>query len=317
MNIPAGRARTPRRADRRSCSSTRASAARWSASTDQPRHPCVPRLPAAARARARRTAGGLRAARIDAEARRQPDRRSCRATAPCGCSSSNAATRSSFAPPRNGTPRASPRLRVMRRSRELAGGATHGRLALTLDPRGAGTLYQGIVALDATSIAALDRALPRNVRAAPEPPVARRRAKRRCRGLLAAAPAGDAATATRRRGRDLPATRRARSQRDRAAGVRRCCGRCSRTTTCASSIARPVTFRCKCSLARVANALRIAGRDEIEAALAERGGRRSDVRVLQSPLYVHSPTQRARSWRRASSPASNVHRFAGAVRRSR
>ena len=35
--------------------------------------------------------------------------------------------------------------------------------------------------------------------------------------------------------------------------------------------ARPVAFRCKCSVARVANALRIAGRDEIEAALAERG----------------------------------------------
>jgi molecular chaperone Hsp33 len=35
--------------------------------------------------------------------------------------------------------------------------------------------------------------------------------------------------------------------------------------------ARPVTFRCKCSLARVVNALRIAGREEIEAALAERG----------------------------------------------
>jgi len=32
-----------------------------------------------------------------------------------------------------------------------------------------------------------------------------------------------------------------------------------------------VTFRCKCSVARVANALRIAGRDEIEAVLAERG----------------------------------------------
>ena len=34
---------------------------------------------------------------------------------------------------------------------------------------------------------------------------------------------------------------------------------------------RRVTFRCKCSVARVANALRIAGRDEVEAALAERG----------------------------------------------
>jgi molecular chaperone Hsp33 len=34
---------------------------------------------------------------------------------------------------------------------------------------------------------------------------------------------------------------------------------------------RPVRFACGCSAGRVANALRIAGRDEIEAALAERG----------------------------------------------
>ena len=37
---------------------------------------------------------------------------------------------------------------------DLAGGAAQGRLALTLDPRDAGTLYQGIVSLDATSVAA-------------------------------------------------------------------------------------------------------------------------------------------------------------------
>ncbi len=40
--------------------------------------------------------------------------------------------------------------------------------------------------------------------------------------------------------------------------------------------ATPVEFRCKCSDARVARALRIAGRDEIEAAIAERG----DVEVV-------------------------------------
>ena len=40
--------------------------------------------------------------------------------------------------------------------------------------------------------------------------------------------------------------------------------------------ATPVEFRCKCSDARVARALRIAGREEIEAAIAERG----DVEVV-------------------------------------
>jgi molecular chaperone Hsp33 len=34
---------------------------------------------------------------------------------------------------------------------------------------------------------------------------------------------------------------------------------------------RPVRFACRCSAGRVANALRIAGRAEVEAALAERG----------------------------------------------
>ncbi len=38
---------------------------------------------------------------------------------------------------------------------ELAGGPDHGRLAITLDPKDGGPLYQGIVALAATSIAAL------------------------------------------------------------------------------------------------------------------------------------------------------------------
>jgi len=36
---------------------------------------------------------------------------------------------------------------------DLAGGAQHGRLVLTLDPKGAGTMYQGIVALESGSVA--------------------------------------------------------------------------------------------------------------------------------------------------------------------
>jgi molecular chaperone Hsp33 len=38
---------------------------------------------------------------------------------------------------------------------DLAGGPAHGRLVLTLDPKGAGTVYQGIVALEAGSVAGL------------------------------------------------------------------------------------------------------------------------------------------------------------------
>ncbi len=38
---------------------------------------------------------------------------------------------------------------------ELAGGATQGRLVITLDPKGRGTLYQGIVTLETASVAGL------------------------------------------------------------------------------------------------------------------------------------------------------------------
>ena len=38
---------------------------------------------------------------------------------------------------------------------DLAGGAEHGRLVLTLDPKGAGAMYQGIVALESGSVAGL------------------------------------------------------------------------------------------------------------------------------------------------------------------
>ena len=152
---------------------------------------------------------------------------------------------------------------------DLAGGAAGGRLALTLDPRNAGVLYQGIVSLAATSIAAsiehyleTSEQLRSRLWLFAEGP--------RVRGLLLQRlPGHDAG----------------------AAAWDRLCAMSDSTVECALSRttfaqrlrelfphddirmfdARAVTFACKCSLARVANALRIAGRGEIEAALAERG----------------------------------------------
>ena len=152
----------------------------------------------------------------------------------------------------------------------LAGGASRGRLALTLDQRGTGTLYQGIVSLDATSIAAsiehylaTSEQLQSRLWLVPD--------EGGVTGLLLQRlpDAGDA---------DVPAWPRA--VEDAGRGV----GRVGDAASFAAMLgelfprddirmfdARPVRFRCRCSAGRVANALRIAGRDEVEAALAERG----------------------------------------------
>jgi molecular chaperone Hsp33 len=153
---------------------------------------------------------------------------------------------------------------------DLAQGTTPGRLALTLDPRDGGALYQGIVSLDATSVAAsIEHYL-----ATSEQLHSRmwlRVLDGRVRGLLLQRlPSDDAhgdATWARVGVEADSGVRSALEQPDFAQVLQ--------TLFVHDDLrifdARPVTFRCKCSVARVANALRIAGRDEVEAALAERG----------------------------------------------
>lgn len=153
---------------------------------------------------------------------------------------------------------------------ELSGGPAHARLTLTLDPRDTGTLYQGIVALDGTSVAAsiehylaTSEQLQSRLWLLPE--------ATQVTGLLLQRLPG----AT---GADLPAWPRLVG--DAGAAI----ARAARAPTFAGMLktlfahddvrmfeSRSVRFACRCSAARVANALRIAGRDEIEAALAERG----------------------------------------------
>lgn len=154
---------------------------------------------------------------------------------------------------------------------DLAGGPSWARLAVTLDPRDEGAMTQGIVALEAGSIAeliehyltaseqvasrlalagdgdaiagvllqrlpgatALDDATWREIGAALDG------ADRFALGLAATSDAGLSALFP---GRDL---------------------RVFRTMS--------PRYECSCSLARVEGALRIAGREEIEAALAEQG----------------------------------------------
>jgi molecular chaperone Hsp33 len=156
------------------------------------------------------------------------------------------------------------RRRIARRPR----GVPRRTAALTLDPRDAGALCQGIVSLDATSVAADLSTIWRRPSSCGQPAVARVH-DRVVRGLLLQRLPGDEAQgdATWRAFR-VEADAGARSALD-SAGFR-----ASQTLFAHDDLrvfdTRPVTFRCKC-VARVANALRIAGRDEIEAALAERG----------------------------------------------
>jgi molecular chaperone Hsp33 len=152
----------------------------------------------------------------------------------------------------------------------LSGGAAQGRLTLTLDQRNTGTLYQGIVSLEASSVAAsiehylgTSEQLQSRLWLLPE-------AGSVTGLLLQRLPAaGDA---------DVPAWPHA------VADAERGLDQVVHAPSFAAMLKdlfprddirmfdpRPVRFCCRCSAGRVANALRIAGRAEVEAALAERG----------------------------------------------
>jgi molecular chaperone Hsp33 len=154
---------------------------------------------------------------------------------------------------------------------ELAGGPEHGRLAITLDPKDGGPLYQGIVALAATSIAALvehylttsEQIVSRMLLAAGD---------NRVRGLLLqrlpGATADDdstwAAAASHLDGLAPGDLMQARSAETLLGGL-----------FAAADLRlfrpRPARFACSCSSERVANALRMIGRTEVESILAEQG----------------------------------------------
>jgi molecular chaperone Hsp33 len=157
---------------------------------------------------------------------------------------------------------------------ELAGGATQGRLVITLDAKGNGTIYQGIVALETTSIAGLfEYYLATSVQLASR--------------LVLATDAGRAAGLLLQRLPDadtvgvpaLDATWTRATERMAEVDPVTLLAPQSTAALLASSfphddvrVFRPkvVTFRCSCSRERVERALRIAGKAEIESILAER-----------------------------------------------
>jgi molecular chaperone Hsp33 len=154
---------------------------------------------------------------------------------------------------------------------ELAGGPAQGRLVITLDPKDGGPLYQGVVALEAGSVARLiEHYLVASEQI--ESRLALASDGARVRGLLLqrmpGGTAGDEATWTRAAARfdAVPAASLLASAD--AAGILRAHFPEDDLRLFSPRSAR---FACSCSEARVANALRLIGRVEIESILAEQG----------------------------------------------
>ena len=153
----------------------------------------------------------------------------------------------------------------------LAGGASQARLAITLDPRGAGTLYQGIVALQGTSIAAsIEHYLATSEQLASR--LLLRFDDGAAHGLLVQRLPGSSAADDE--------TWTAVTERLSAAGASDALGRGDAPDVLQRLFpthdvrvfrSRPARFACRCSRERAENALRIAGLAEVEAALAAEG----------------------------------------------
>jgi molecular chaperone Hsp33 len=178
---------------------------------------------------------------------------------------------------------------------DLAGGPEHGRLVLTLDPKGAGTIYQGIVALESGSVAGLiehylatseqlaSRIILATRDAAAGPPQgggplggrtpqASSEGSWSAVGLLVQRLPG----ATEDDDTTWNRARSALETLDPAALLARVSATDQLSATFPQDDVRvfkpkPVSFACSCSRERVENALRIAGAAEIESILAERG----------------------------------------------
>ena len=153
----------------------------------------------------------------------------------------------------------------------LAGGNAQARLAITLDPRDAGPMYQGIVALETASVATtIEHYLSTSEQVASK--LALVVVGDEVSGVLlqrmpASGPADDSTWA-----RAVAALETA-SPADVVAAASHNDGLASLFADDELRVfgASTPRFECSCSRARVEGALRIAGRDEIEAALLDNG----------------------------------------------
>ena len=155
--------------------------------------------------------------------------------------------------------------------RALAGDPQTSRLAIMLDPKDGGPVYQGIVALEAASIATLFEHYLTTSEQIDSRLVLATDARPRARHAAAA----DAERRTRRRrhlaARDCPASTSGRADLLGASDVETLLVARFPNDDIRVLTPRSARFRCDCSSERVGNALRMLGRAEVESILAEQG----------------------------------------------
>jgi molecular chaperone Hsp33 len=152
---------------------------------------------------------------------------------------------------------------------DLAGAAGGGRMVLTLDPKDGGPLYQGVVALEGGSVAALfEHYLAKSEQI--ESRLWLKAGDGRARGLLLQKmpDAMESDAATWRRAAAAPAAAPAAFE---AADAHTLLTALFPGDDVRAFGARTPRFGCSCSRQRVAGALRLLGSAEVEAILAERG----------------------------------------------
>ena len=154
--------------------------------------------------------------------------------------------------------------------RALAGDPETSRLAIMLDPKDGGPIYQGVVALEATSIAELiDHYLTTSEQI--DSRLALATDGTRTRGLLvqrmpSAGPDDDATWRRAATAIDIEA-----ADLLHASSVEALLAASFPSEDIRVMKGRPLRFHCDCSSERVSNALRLLGRAEIESILAEQG----------------------------------------------
>lgn len=154
---------------------------------------------------------------------------------------------------------------------DLAGGPEHGRLAISLDAKDGSPVYQGIVALEATSVATLiEHYLTKSEQIDSALSIAT--SGEHVRGILlqrlpSAGPDDDVTWAR------VAAMARATPSADLfvAGGAEAMLRLRFPDDDLRLFKPRPARFACSCSRERVANALRMIGRTEVESILAEQG----------------------------------------------
>jgi molecular chaperone Hsp33 len=185
---------------------------------------------------------------------------------------------------------------------DLAGDRAQSRFTITLDPRGGGSLYQGIVALEATTIARLIEHYLTTSEQLQSRVVLQTRDGVAAGLLLQRLPGSSA--------HDDATWARLETSVDALApdSLLASASHAVLSTLFPEDDLRvfdpqPARFRCSCSFDRVRNALRIAGRAEVEAAIAARG----DVEVtceFCNRHYTFAPDEARHVF---SSPDSSSH----------